>query len=177
MIRITFEKKALTLALASLGRDGVSSAASMAINRVLPGVRTDASRFLSAEVGVKTVKTVRNRMDIKKSSKRTLSGELRTLPEGLPLSKLKNVRVTKRRVSWRGDAVPNAFRVSQNARKLKGEIMIGRSGKKISRAFGYTLTQEYHKRETPDFLREKVYPRLRKEFDRAIAHELRKRGL
>lgn len=177
MIKITFDKKALSLALVSLGRDGVSSAASMAINRVLPGVRTDATRFLTGEVGVKTSKTVRNRMNIKKSSKRTLSGELRTLPEGLPLTKLKNVRVTKKRVSWRGETIKNAFRVSGTARKVKGEIMIGREGKKISRAFGYTLTQEYHKRETPDFLREKVYPRLNKEFNRAIAQELRKRGL
>lgn len=176
--KTTLDAKQLSRALLDLGRTGTETAVSQAINRTLKGIRTDATRYLSDEIETRTRRVVRDRTEIERSTRRRLRGALVIKPKSLPLSQLKGVRVSKRAgVRWRGKRLPNAFRIKGQVGALKDDIFIRKRGVRSPlRAYGYTLMQEYRHLDTDDELRGKTRTRLRKEFDRAVAFQLRKRG-
>lgn len=176
MIDIKFESKALSKALVSLGSKGTSSAASMAINRVLPGVRTDAKRHIAANAGLNNINRVGRRIKLVKSSVNTLQGSV-WFYGSIGLKYYKTAKHKKGKgggVFQDGEKIKNSFKASIN--KLKDDYW-WRAGKEVIRLWGFTVSQEYFYQKTPEHVNYLAQKRLNKEFGRAIAKEIRKLGL
>lgn len=179
MIAIKFDKKQVAKALLQLGEKGAASAITMAINRVLPGVRTDAKKHLKEELKLKTAGPLHKKMKIHTASRKTLSGDVQFFGS-IPLKAYNGVKVKKGKgggVYFKGNKIDRSFRGS--IKTLKNDFF-QRTGKQrgpVKRLYGYTLPQEYQKNELHNKLTLAARNRMDKEWPRAIAQEIRKLGL
>jgi len=177
-VRIRFDAREVDAALRSLGEAGTRAAMSQAINETTKGLRTDGTRELAAKAQVKKQATVRERFLIEKASRATLSGALVIPATYLPLSAVKGVRVTAKTVRWRGRVQRKMFRIRGKVGALSNDLFVRRSGaRSFGRAFAFTLLQEYEKNRVADFLERAGRERLAKAWRRAIAEQIRRRGL
>lgn len=174
---ITLEKERVSRALIQLGKVGTAKAISMTINRVLPGVRTDAKRHIAQNAKMKRIGSVGEKISIWKSSPKNLEAKI-WFQGSTELADYKNVRVDRGKgggVTFRGKKITKSFRA--DIKSKKNGLWRRTENGKVHKLFGYTLTQEYYKHETPKKMKSLALERLRKEFDRSIAQQLRKLGL
>ena len=193
-INIDFDTKDLSKALKSLGKDGVSKALNSALNKTVGGAFTDAKRLLQDHIGLRNQKTIKRRTKVFKSTRSKLSARLEFTEDNIPLSALKNVKAQgfgrKSKVSWKGRQVRGAFKLKNVTTKgsggaeLKSDIWLSGTkarykstgNRKIYRAYGYTLLQEYRYHKIHDKLRKPVNERFRKAWVHSFERESKKYG-
>ena len=177
-VSVRLDSREVEMALRKLGSSGAAVAMSQALNRTVTGVRTDATRAIAEKAKVKKQATVRNRFTIEKAARLKLAAALVIPPTSLPLSAVRGVRATARRVTWRGRHQKRMFRIKGAVGKLRNDIFVRVPGKRSPlRAYAFTLLQEYEHHRIADDLERKATVRLQKEWRRALENQLRRRGL
>ena len=137
-VRIKLDKKELSKAFAELGKRGAKSAVTMAINKVLAGVRTDAKAHIKKDVGLATSGPLQRRMTIHKASRRTLSGDV-TFSGAIPLKAYKGWKVKRGAgggVFVKGKKIERSFR--GNMGRLRNDLFmrVGKSRNLVKRLYG-----------------------------------------
>ena len=183
-INISLDTKQLSKALMQLGTTEAKHAASMAINRVLPGVRTEAKKVIKEKTKLRRIGSIFRRMVITKSTRSTLAGSIE-FPGGIPLVDYKGARHKKGKgggVFQDGEKHEHSFKAS--IKSIKNDFFYrvdgyqkGQAGYRIKRLYAYTVTQQYRHHKVEDILTREAQKRMGKEFGRAIAQKARKLGL
>lgn len=179
-LRYELDAKDVKQAFRVLGDKGAKSAINKTINKVVVGLRTDATRLLSDKTQVRKKATVRKRIEVKRSRLNHLVGEVQVKAENIPLSGVKGVRMRGRKgdkhILWRGYKL-RAFRLKK-VRHLENDLWVSRSDKRgIRRAWSFTLLQEYKKHRAEKLLEGNTEKRFQRVFDQEISFAVSKLGL
>ena len=114
-VSITLDTKAVRQGLRLIGSKAISTAANQSINRALSGARTEVTRFLAPKTEVRKQRSIRDRIEIIKSTRKSLRGAVIVNERNISLNEVKNVRVSgsgkKQSVKWKGRTIRRAFRI------------------------------------------------------------------